>query len=223
MNKLKTLLPRKVLASTTESPQQGSKTGNCYKITEDRLNKTPEILLLVLIPKNWVPRSGVFHSVVECLTNIRKFCVQTPARTEREQSTELWLGPYAQMKTWLLTTLPHVHHHLRVLLLLLCVRCLCKRGEPQSQQKPLAESPYRSTCKVQVACGVRTGCYQLEASGNLRFFLVILHPRASNAKWYIFGLRLKRIAFCWSLGAFSLTKTIFNSIIWSKIIPNASH
>lgn len=35
MNKLKTLLPRKALASTTESPQQGSKTGNGYKITED--------------------------------------------------------------------------------------------------------------------------------------------------------------------------------------------
>lgn len=175
MNKLKTLLPRKVLASTTESPQQGSKMGNCYKITEDGLNKTPETLLLVLIPKNWVPRSGVFRSVVKCLTNIHKFCVQTPARTEREQSTKLWRGPYVQMKTWLLTTPPHVHHHLRVLLLLLCVsvvptqRCLCKRGEPQSQQKPLAGSPYRSTCKVQVACGVRTGCCQLEALGNLRF------------------------------------------------------
>lgn len=55
MNKLKTLLPRKALASTTESPQQGSKTGNGYKIMEDGsniLNKTPEILLLVLIPKN---------------------------------------------------------------------------------------------------------------------------------------------------------------------------
>lgn len=108
MNKLKTLLPRKVLASTTESPQQGSKTGNCYKITEDGLNKAPETFLLVLIPKNWVSRSGVFRSVVECLTNIHKFCVQMPAQHIQKESRARSFD-LVHMRRWRLDCSRHPH------------------------------------------------------------------------------------------------------------------